>query len=66
MKKKILNILTIAFLINTIGFIADGDVKEPNVLMRFFEFFMMTGIVFTLISIIYFSYAFAKKNILKA
>ena len=66
MKKKILNILTIAFLITTIGFIADSDVKEPNVLMQFFEFFMMTGIVFTLISIIYFSYAFAKKNILKA
>ena len=66
MKKKILNILTIAFVITTIGFIADSDVKEPNVLMQFFEFFMMTGIVFTLISIIYFSYAFAKKNILKA
>ena len=66
MKKKILNILTIAFLITTIGFIADGDVKEPNVLMRFFEFFMMTGIVFTLISIIYFSYAFTIKKILKA
>ena len=66
MKKKILNILTIAFVITTIGFIADSDVKEPNVLMQFFEFFMMTGIVFTLISIMYFSYAFAKKNILKA
>ena len=66
MKKKILTLLTIAFVITTIGFIADSDVKEPNVLMQFFEFFMMTGIVFTLISIIYFSYAFAKKNILKA
>ena len=66
MKKKILNILTVALAITTVGFIADGDVKEPNVLMRFFEFFMMTGIVFTLISIMYFSYAFAKKNILKA
>ena len=66
MKKKFLTLLTIAFVITTIGFIADGDVKEPNVLMRFFEFFMMTGIVFTLISIFYFSYAFAKKNILKA
>jgi cytochrome bd-type quinol oxidase subunit 1 len=66
MKKKILNILTVALAITTIGFIADGDVKEPNVLMRFFEFFMMTGIVFTLICIIYFSYAFAKKNLLKA
>ena len=66
MKKNILTLLTIAFVISTIGFIADSDVKEPNVLMQFFEFFMMTGIVFTLISIIYFSYAFAKKNILKA
>ena len=66
MKKKILNILTVALAITTVGFIADSDVKEPNVLMQFFEFFMMTGIVFTLISIIYFSYAFAKKNILKA
>ena len=66
MKKNILTLLTIAFVITTIGFIADSDVKEPNVLMQFFEFFMMTGIVFTLISIMYFSYAFAKKNILKA
>lgn len=65
MKKKILNILIVALAITTIGFIADGDIKEPNVLMRFFEFFMITGIVFTLISIVYFSYAFAKKNILK-
>lgn len=66
MKKKILNILIVALAITTLGFIADGDVKEPNVLMRFLEFFMMTGIVFTLISIIYFGYAFAKKNLLKA
>ncbi len=66
MKKNILTILVIAFVITTIGFIADGDVKEPSVLMRFFEFFMITGIVFTLISIIYFSFVFAKKNILKA
>jgi len=66
MKKKILNILTVALAIATLGFIADGDVKEPNVLMRFFEFFMMTGIVFTLISIIYFSYAFTIKKTLKA
>ena len=65
MKKNILTLLTIAFVITTIGFIADSDVKEPNVLMQFFEFFMMTGIVFTLICIIYFSYAFAKKNLLK-
>lgn len=66
MKKKILNILIVALAITTLGFIADGDVKEPNVLMRFLEFFMMTGIVFTLISIIYFGYAFTMKKILKA
>lgn len=65
MKKKLLNILTVASIITTIGFIMDGDAKESSVLLRFFEFFMMIGIVFTLISIIYFSYTFAKRNILK-
>ena len=65
MKKKLLNILTIASIITTIGFIMDGDVKEPSILLRFFEFFMMIGVVFTLISILYFSFTFAKRNILK-
>ena len=66
MKKKLLNILTIASIITTIGFIMDGDAKEPSVLIRFFEFFMMIGVVFTLISIIYFSYSFVRKSLVKA
>ena len=66
MKKKLLNILTVASIITTIGFIMDGDAKEPSVLLRFFEFFMMIGVVFTLISIIYFSYSFVRKILVKA
>lgn len=62
MKKTLFNILTVASIVTTIGFIMDGDAKEPSVLLRFFEFFMMIGVVFALISIIYFSYAFCKKK----
>lgn len=66
MKKILLNILTVATVLTTIGFIMDGDAKEPSMLMRFVEFFMMVGIVFTLISIVYFGFRFARKSFLKA
>ena len=66
MKKILLNILTVATVITTIGFIMDGDAKEPRMLMRFVEFFMMVGIVFTLISLVYFGISFARKSFLKA
>ena len=65
MKKILLNILTVATVITTIGFIMDGDVKEPNMLMRFVEFFMMVGVVFTLISSVYFGISFARRSFLK-
>ena len=66
MKKTLLNILTFATVITTIGFIMDGDAKEPSMLMRFVEFFMMTAIFFTFISIVYFGFSFAKRSFLKA
>lgn len=66
MKKILLNILTVATVIATIGFIMDGDAKEPSMLMRFVEFFMMTAILFTLISIVYFGISFARRSFLKA
>lgn len=65
MKKILLNILTVATVITTIGFIMDGDAKEPSMLMRFVEFFMMTAILFTLISMVYFGISFARKSFLK-
>lgn len=66
MKKTLLNILTVATVITMIGFIMDDDAKEPSMLMRFVEFFMMVGIVFTLLSIVYFGFRFARKSFLKS
>lgn len=65
MKKTNLNILTVAALITIVGFLMDGDIKEPSMLMRFVEFFMMTGILFTMITIFYQSFVFAKNKVLK-
>lgn len=46
MSKRNLNILIVSIGITIFGFLMDGDVKEPNTFMRFFEFFAMIGIVF--------------------
>lgn len=60
MKKALLNILTVSAIITTIGFLMDGDTKEPSMLMRFMEFAGMIGVIFTLISLFYF--AFISRN----
>lgn len=44
----------------------DADPVEPSMLMRFVEFFAMIGIVFLLISSVYFTYTFVFKNLRKA
>jgi hypothetical protein len=46
MGKRNLNILFISIAITIFGFLLDGDVKEPSTVMRFIEFFAMTGIIF--------------------
>ena len=66
MKKKLLNILTIAAILTTIGFLMDGDAKEPSMTMRFVEFILMLGITFTLISLVYLMFDYAKRSFLKA
>ena len=66
MKKKILNILTIAFIITTIGLIMDSDAKKPSILIRFVEFILMFGIISILTSIIYFGINFTKRSLQKA
>lgn len=63
MKKKLLNILTVSFIITTIGFIMDGDTVKPSMLMRFVEFFGMLTIIFLLVSFFYFTSKFVFKNI---
>ncbi|MDF2833689.1 MULTISPECIES: hypothetical protein [Chryseobacterium] len=53
MKRKTLNILTVSAIITTIGFLMDGDMKEPSMTMRFTEFFAMMTMLFLAISAIY-------------
>lgn len=66
MKKRFINILSIAAIITTIGFIMDGDVKEPSMAMRFLEFFLMLTILFILTFVLYSAYSFAKRKLQKA
>jgi len=53
MKRKTLNFLTVSAIITTIGFLMDGDMKEPSMTMRFTEFFAMMTMLFLAISAIY-------------
>ena len=62
MKKSLQTILQAAFIISTIGVIMDSDVKEASVLLRFFEFFMMTLTIFALLSTAYFTIKFFKSK----
>lgn len=63
MKRIFLNILTTSAILTTIAFLMDGDIKEPNMLMRFVEFFGMIGVVFILISTFYFTSNLIFKNL---
>ena len=63
MKNKHFNILSVATFVTVIGYLMDGDPTEPSMLMRFIEFFMMTGILFVLFSIFYHSFVFVKNKL---
>lgn len=63
MKKDHLKILVVASIITIIGFIMDGDPKEPSMAMRFVEFFAMLATTFILFSIIYYIGTFTFKKI---
>ncbi len=63
MTKKVLNILAVSSILTSIAFISDGDPLEPNMAVRFKEFFGMIGIVFILVSFLYFISALILKNI---
>jgi len=66
MKRKFLNILTLASVLTLIGFLMDGDAKEPSMLLRFTEFFGMVGITFLLITTLYFGSGLVYKTIRRA
>ena len=54
MKKSIINILALASVITTAGFLIDGDAKDPSVLTRITEYVAMLTIIFTILSGFYF------------
>ncbi|MEO4006673.1 MULTISPECIES: hypothetical protein [unclassified Flavobacterium] len=66
MKRKILNIFALSATLTLIGFLMDGDTKEPNMLLRFTEFFGMAGLTFLLIATCYFGSGLVYKTIRKA
>lgn len=63
MTKSNFNILLISVGITIFGFLLDSDVKEPSTIMRFVEFFAMTGIIFIISFSIYKLYSFTRKKI---
>ncbi|PVW11610.1 hypothetical protein [Marixanthomonas spongiae] len=63
MKQKLSTLFTIAFIITVIGFLMDGDPKEPSMVIRFVEFFAMTATIFLLISVVYFAAVFVFKKV---
>lgn len=63
MKKALIRILAIASVVTSIGYIMDGDPKEPIMAMRLVEFFAMIGILFVFFSIVYYASTFAFKKI---
>lgn len=65
MKKKILNILAISWIVTTMGFVMDGDPTVPGVLVRLSEFFLMFGIVCLILSVFYFGSLFIKSSFRK-
>ena len=65
MRKILLNILTVSSILTTIGFIMDGDPKVPSVMLRFTEFFLMLGMIFLLLSVVYFGGLFVKRSFQK-
>lgn len=54
MKKSIINILALASVITTAGFLLDGDAKDPSVLTRITEYVAVLTIIFTILSGFYF------------
>lgn len=63
MSKQNLNLLFVSIAITIFGFLIDGDAKEPSVIMRFVEFFLMVGIIFMLSFAVRSLFTFMKNKI---
>ena len=62
MKNTLYKLFIFSSILTTVGFIADSDVKETSLILRFVEFSAMLVVVFGLISMLYFTsrYVFSK------
>jgi len=65
MKKHLLNIFIFSSVLTILGFIMDGDPKEPSMGLRFLEFFAMFFITFLLTAGLYFPISFFIKKLKK-
>ncbi|MCX8534486.1 hypothetical protein [Chryseobacterium luquanense] len=65
MKRKLSNIFIVSAILTTIGFLMDGDIKEPSMVMRFTEYFAMMSILFLVISTLYFTTNSVNKKLQK-
>jgi hypothetical protein len=57
-KKEILIIISISFLLSIFGFILDLNERVQNIWINIYEIVMMTGIIFCALAIIFFSLKF--------
>lgn len=62
-KRNLLSILIFSIGITIFGLLMDDDIKEPSTIIRFIEFFAMTGIVFVILLVINYLFSFAKKKV---
>lgn len=63
MKRNLLNILAIASVLTTIGFLLDDDVVEISTTMRFVEYLFMLTVFFIITSGFYFGIKALKKRL---
>ena len=62
-KKVLLNILIISVCLTIVGFLVDGDEPNPSIWTNVFELLVMTILIFTIISFIYFATTLAFKKV---
>ncbi len=62
-KKILLNILIISVCLTIVGFLVDGDEPNPSIWTNVFELLVMTILIFTIISFIYFATTLAFKKV---
>jgi len=61
-KKSIIIIGIVALLISLFGFFIDTDIREQNLLLNLFEILMMTIVVATILSVIFYPVNFLLKS----